>query len=219
VRDENLSEEFLVFWKEADAEDPEASYAREQEEEQKQRRARWKSSEMSIFMQLWLLIKRKKMSELEQAHAMKQAERGSEEEEVQQQQPNKLMDYFFSNRSPLTGRYKRFRADWMVMHPGLAFEDITTILAMIYTNQPVPKYVYDGSVDSLQIYSVKVVLQGRRGLEWPLHVFGLVAVRDSIDSQRNLIFNIQERDDCQTLTEEVCIYCFLNYVSSLFKSL
>ncbi|KAG2633144.1 hypothetical protein PVAP13_2NG277100 [Panicum virgatum] len=134
---------------------------------------------------------------------MKQAERGSEEEEVQQQQqPNKLMDYFFSNRSPLTGRYKRFRADWMVMHPGLAFEDITTIRAMIYTNQPVPKYVYDGSVDSLQIYSVKVVLQGRRGLEWPLHVFGLVAVRDSIDSQRNLIFNIQERDDCQTLTEE-----------------
>ena len=86
---------------------------------------------------------------------------------------------------------------------------------MIYTNQPVPKYVYDGSVDSLQIYSVKVVLQGRRGLEWPLHVFGLVAVRDSIDSQRNLIFNIQERDDCQTLTEEVCIYCFLNCVSSL----
>jgi len=47
---ENLSEEFLVFWKEAEAEDPEASYAREQEEEQKQRRARWKSSEMSIFM-------------------------------------------------------------------------------------------------------------------------------------------------------------------------
>ena len=72
-----------------------------------------------------LLIKRKKMSELEQAHAMKQAERGSEEEEVQQQQPNKIMDYFFSNRSPLTGRYKRFRADWMVMHPGLAFEDIS----------------------------------------------------------------------------------------------
>ena len=45
-----------------------------------------------------LLIKRKKMSKLEQAYAMKQ--------EVQQ--PIKLMDYFFSNRSLLIVRYDRF---------------------------------------------------------------------------------------------------------------
>ncbi|RLN33497.1 uncharacterized protein C2845_PM03G25910 [Panicum miliaceum] len=211
---ENLSEELLVFWEEE--EDPEEAYVRELEEEQKKRRARWKKSEMSIFMELVLLIKRKKMSELEEAYAMKQAERRSEEEEVQQ--PNKLMDYL-SNLRPLTVRYQQFRSSWMARHPGLDFEHITKIRAMMYTNQPVPKYVYN-IVDSLQIYSVKVVLRnsdplqstavtdtedllpGQGGLEWPLHVFGLVSVRDSIDSKRNLIFNIQERDDCQTLTEE-----------------
>ena len=58
----------------------------------------------------------------------------------------------------------------------------------------------------MQIYSVKVTAGASQR---PLHVFGLVAVRDSIDSQRNLIFNIQERDDCQTLTEEVCIVFLL----------
>ena len=45
---ENLSEGFLVFWEEE--EDLKEAYVLEQEEEQMKRRARWKSSEISILM-------------------------------------------------------------------------------------------------------------------------------------------------------------------------
>ena len=44
---ENLSEGFLVFWEEEDLKE---AYVLEQEEEQMKRRARWKSSEISILM-------------------------------------------------------------------------------------------------------------------------------------------------------------------------
>lgn len=83
---------------------------------------------------------------------------------------------------------------------------------MGYTDDPVPRYVYDhGPPDTLQIFSVRV--GGSLGglidpLHWPLHVFGLVALRDSIDQHRNVIFN-RTRDDCQILTEEVRTMCFL----------
>uniref|UniRef100_A0A0D3G212 DUF6598 domain-containing protein n=1 Tax=Oryza barthii TaxID=65489 RepID=A0A0D3G212_9ORYZ len=41
----------------------------------------------------------------------------------------------------------------------------------------------------------------KKGLEWPLHVYGLVAVRDSVDHNRNLLFH-RTRDDCQILTQK-----------------
>ncbi|TVU14137.1 hypothetical protein EJB05_37584, partial [Eragrostis curvula] len=64
--------------------------------------------------------------------------------------------------------------------------------------------------DSLQVFSVKVSeLTG--GLQWPLDVYGLVAVRDALDHKRNIIFE-RERDNCQTLTMEVhnilTTFCF-----------
>uniref|UniRef100_A0A0E0R9S6 DUF6598 domain-containing protein n=1 Tax=Oryza rufipogon TaxID=4529 RepID=A0A0E0R9S6_ORYRU len=39
------------------------------------------------------------------------------------------------------------------------------------------------------------------GLEWPINVFGFVAVRDGLDRKRNYIFN-RPRGDAQTLTTE-----------------
>lgn len=56
--------------------------------------------------------------------------------------------------------------------------------------------------NTLQVYSVKVAaITG--DLKWPLDVFGMVAVRDSVDRNRNLVF-YRSRDICQTLTEKVC---------------
>ncbi|KAG2661516.1 hypothetical protein PVAP13_1KG508400, partial [Panicum virgatum] len=73
---------------------------------------------------------------------------------------------------------------------------------MIYTNKHVPQYVYDGRSNSLQTYYIKIEVGTRPAdIQWPLQVFGVVAVRDSIDSMRNIIF-YRDRDDCQTLTEE-----------------
>ncbi|RLN43217.1 uncharacterized protein C2845_PM01G01040 [Panicum miliaceum] len=74
---------------------------------------------------------------------------------------------------------------------------------MGYTNDPVPQYVYNhGPPDTLQIFSIKVEcnLGEMDGLCWPLHVFGLIALRDSIDQHRNVIFN-RTRDDCQIITK------------------
>ncbi|TVU51223.1 hypothetical protein EJB05_02633 [Eragrostis curvula] len=49
----------------------------------------------------------------------------------------------------------------------------------------------------LEIFSVKVT-EVMGGLQWPLDVYGHVAVRDSLDRKRNYIFR-RDREDCQTL--------------------
>ncbi|KAL6640773.1 hypothetical protein ACP70R_021896 [Stipagrostis hirtigluma subsp. patula] len=78
------------------------------------------------------------------------------------------------------------------------FDRKTPIPHMRFTAGPVPT---DARVeDTLQIFSVKVK-ETRRGLQWPLHVFGIIAARDCIDHNRNIIFS-RERDNCQILTQE-----------------
>ncbi|XP_039818036.1 uncharacterized protein LOC120680604 [Panicum virgatum] len=77
-------------------------------------------------------------------------------------------------------------------------EDNTSIPCKRYTVNPAP----DGGhkCDTLQVFSVKVAeLTG--GLQWPLDVFGMVALRDMLDHNRNIIFK-RGRDNCQTLTDE-----------------
>jgi ABC-type uncharacterized transport system substrate-binding protein len=58
----------------------------------------------------------------------------------------------------------------------------------------------------MQIFSVKVEEVGG-DLHWPLDVFGIIAVRDDLDYNRNIIFE-RKRDNCQTLTEQV--FSFIN---------
>jgi hypothetical protein len=54
----------------------------------------------------------------------------------------------------------------------------------------------------MEIFSIKLThIEG--GLEWPLHVYGFVAVRDSMDYKRNILFE-RSKDNCQVLTAEVC---------------
>uniref|UniRef100_A0A0D3HEY6 DUF6598 domain-containing protein n=2 Tax=Oryza TaxID=4527 RepID=A0A0D3HEY6_9ORYZ len=78
------------------------------------------------------------------------------------------------------------------------FDKSTSIPPMQYTAEPVP---FDASEQyTLQIFCVKIK-ELRRGLQWPIHVFGLIAARDTIDHNRNMVFD-RTRDDCQTLTQE-----------------
>ncbi|BAF26822.1 uncharacterized protein [Oryza sativa Japonica Group] len=78
------------------------------------------------------------------------------------------------------------------------FDKSTSIPPMRYTAEPVP---FDASEQyTLQIFCVKIK-ELRRGLQWPIHVFGLIAARDTIDHNRNMVFD-RTRDDCQTLTQE-----------------
>ena len=88
--------------------------------------------------------------------------------------------------------------------------DAASIPCKRYTVNPAP----DGGhkCDTLQVFSVKVAeLTG--GLQWPLDVFGMVALRDMLDHNRNIIFK-RGRDNCQTLTDEV--HVFLTYHHSFF---
>jgi hypothetical protein len=95
-------------------------------------------------------------------------------------------------------RASRFPGDWEYVcspHYG-AFEDTTRIPAMRFTSKPPDEGACPTS--TLQVFSVRV--EPTR-LQFPLHVFGLVAIRDTIDNNRILVFQ-RGRDSCQTLTKE-----------------
>jgi hypothetical protein len=61
------------------------------------------------------------------------------------------------------------------------------------------------AVDTLQIFSMKLKLTNdiAGGFELPLSVYGVVAVRDSVDSSRNILFS-RGRTMAQELTQDVC---------------
>ena len=73
-------------------------------------------------------------------------------------------------------------------------------------------------VDTMEIFFVKVA-QITGGLQWPLDVYGDVAVRDSLDHKRNYFFR-RRREDCQTLTSpqasfsSVSLYIIYTYCVS-----
>lgn len=70
---------------------------------------------------------------------------------------------------------------------------------MYYSRGSVPRLIFEGPWPrTLQVFSVKI-----GGSNWPLQVYGLIAIRDFVDPQRNMIFN-RDRDEYQIVTEEVC---------------
>uniref|UniRef100_A0A0E0F1B9 DUF6598 domain-containing protein n=1 Tax=Oryza meridionalis TaxID=40149 RepID=A0A0E0F1B9_9ORYZ len=94
---------------------------------------------------------------------------------------------------------QNFRVSWQNrFSPRYSFHDTTTVCSMRYTEGPIPGYAF--CHDALQIFSLKVK-EAKDGLDWPLHVYGLVATRDSVDQRRNLLFK-RTRDNCQILTPE-----------------
>jgi hypothetical protein len=66
-----------------------------------------------------------------------------------------------------------------------------------------------GPRETLQIFSVRVV-GVKEGVEWPLHVYGKLAVRDTVDHHRNIIFD-RPRDNFQTVTEQVRSYLYFYF--------
>jgi hypothetical protein len=56
---------------------------------------------------------------------------------------------------------------------------------------------------TLQIFTLRLA-QIKAGLEWPLSVYGVVAARDDVDHNRNLLFSC-DRSEAQKLDQDVCI--------------
>jgi hypothetical protein len=76
-----------------------------------------------------------------------------------------------------------------------------------FTMGPVPSYPRLDS--ALQIFSVKVVELKGTMMCWPIDVYGFIAVRDSVDRNRNYIFE-RARSNYQTLNEQVPVPPYFN---------
>ncbi|XP_037475018.1 uncharacterized protein LOC119352509 [Triticum dicoccoides] len=82
-----------------------------------------------------------------------------------------------------------------------SFNDITTLSPMYFTHSA-PRVIESTRyiTKALQIYSFKISdLNGY--WKWPLCVYGVVAARDAVDCNRNLLFS-RSRANCQVVTEK-----------------
>ncbi|VAI63847.1 unnamed protein product [Triticum turgidum subsp. durum] len=64
---------------------------------------------------------------------------------------------------------------------------------MRFTSGPIPSYARPHC--TMQIFNIRVA-DLEDGLQWPLHVHGFVAARDTSDHNRNFLFN-RTRENCQ----------------------
>ncbi|KAM3391737.1 hypothetical protein ACQJBY_013068 [Aegilops geniculata] len=81
------------------------------------------------------------------------------------------------------------------------FNDITTLSPMYFTPFAPAIIPYTGfATKALQIYSFEIS-DLNDCLKWPLYVYGVVAARDVVDGNRNLLFS-RSRANCQVLTEK-----------------
>jgi hypothetical protein len=65
---------------------------------------------------------------------------------------------------------------------------------------------------TLQIFTLRLRLaEIKGGLEWPLSVYGMVAARDDVDHNRNLLFS-RDRSEAQKLDQDVRICIYLNFL-------
>ncbi|CAD6252147.1 unnamed protein product [Miscanthus lutarioriparius] len=128
-------------------------------------------------------------------HAAEKAARAEEEEDVD--------DYYLAEADDNEADAREFRDTWNRLFSGVygCFEDTTKIPNKRFTFKKPKWRDAAGLPTTLQIFSLKVAWI-RGGLQWPLHVFGMVAIRDSVDQNRNMIFD-RSRDNCQILTQEV----------------
>lgn len=83
------------------------------------------------------------------------------------------------------------------------FTETTSLSSMHFTHSMPGHTPFGALVDStLQIYSIKVTkIEDGSGLKWPLRVYGVVAARDTVDRNRNIIFS-RQRNNCQILTPQ-----------------
>uniref|UniRef100_A0A453E933 DUF6598 domain-containing protein n=1 Tax=Aegilops tauschii subsp. strangulata TaxID=200361 RepID=A0A453E933_AEGTS len=72
---------------------------------------------------------------------------------------------------------------------------------MHYTDKPPASELSVCSyMHTLNVFSVKLAGTDD-SLRWPLHVFGIVAARDYLDHNRNIIF-LRDRDNCQIIHQK-----------------
>ncbi|XP_048529277.1 uncharacterized protein LOC125508566 [Triticum urartu] len=107
-----------------------------------------------------------------------------------------------ANTDPYAYQARGHRKDWdwiFARHYG-PFDQTTSIPASCFTGLRRPNNRYACTQEMLQIFWIKVG-KIKKPLQWPLQVFGTIAVRDVLDHNRIMVLD-RERDNCQTLTKK-----------------
>ncbi|XBH93478.1 hypothetical protein VPH35_084387 [Triticum aestivum] len=91
-------------------------------------------------------------------------------------------------------------SDWIFARHYGPFDQTTSIPASCFTGLRRPNNRYACTQEMLQIFWIKVG-KIKKPLQWPLQVFGTIAVRDVLDHNHIMVFD-RERDNCQTLTKK-----------------
>ncbi|XP_044968986.1 uncharacterized protein LOC123428979 [Hordeum vulgare subsp. vulgare] len=86
------------------------------------------------------------------------------------------------------------------------YSDTTALSPMYFTHYtpgviPSPAAV---TATTLQVYSIKIKIL--KDLKWPLRVYGVVAARDTVDRNCNILFH-RSKSRCQQLTQQDCCLC------------
>ncbi|CAM0903514.1 unnamed protein product [Alopecurus aequalis] len=148
--------------------------------------------------------RKKEKKKEEKKKEEKQKEKQKENEKVDDASTMEFLQIIMDFRKR---RFSNHRACWERVWGGSigscgGFVDATTLSSMQFTHY-IPdtitqKYVFTGS--TLQIYSIRIK-QLSGNLKWPLKVSGVVAVRDTVDHNRNILFSRLPRN-YQLLTEK-----------------
>uniref|UniRef100_A0A453DK58 DUF6598 domain-containing protein n=1 Tax=Aegilops tauschii subsp. strangulata TaxID=200361 RepID=A0A453DK58_AEGTS len=109
-----------------------------------------------------------------------------------------------SQDAPAVSAYKERRVSWKSIwgSPVLRCGGFNATLSPMYFTPFAPGIIpYSGfATKALQIYSFKI-FDLDDSLKWPLYVYGVVAARDAVDGNHNLLFS-RSRTNCQLLTEK-----------------
>ncbi|CAM0948486.1 unnamed protein product [Alopecurus aequalis] len=131
---------------------------------------------------------------METVEAPKGKEMGGEAQDSDDDKSQTEEEYF-------AGYRQGWVSNWSI--PCGTFTETTSLSPMHFTPSTPGHAPFAAFVDStLQVYSIKVArIEDGSGLSWPLQVYGVVAARDEVDRNRNILF-LRKRNNCQMLTQE-----------------
>ncbi|XBI59655.1 hypothetical protein VPH35_040679 [Triticum aestivum] len=182
------------------------AYRKQWEERQKQRDRYEKLKEMGNVKEYELRWAKAKAKEKEEK---KKREKDQEEENKKEEA---TMEYLKTGMEATGELFADYRFGWETGWGSKSvrcgdFRDITTLSPMhftVYTPNTIPSSCgVTGS--TLQIYSIRI-LELKRGLNWPLKLYGVVAARDTVDRNRNIVFSRSSRYS-QELNEDGSSLC------------